>query len=159
MTSVLLAKDELHLHIGGAFPKAYLKSIASEEDFEAFDAALSTMHESDYHSLFQLFTLTQKIVHTEEKYFHGVKAIIHALAYDGVTYAELRTSLKDFGKGMARAFIKRSSAQKKAAFRSPSISGKAPKKTPKNNSTKSQRLNPTAWGMPYISRKLSKPIF
>lgn len=79
LCSTMFAKEELHLQIMGAFPKSYLAKIASGEDYE--DEAL------------------YKNVDTEKKYTDGVLAIIEDLEEKGVSYAELRTPLKDYGSG------------------------------------------------------------
>ncbi len=93
-------KAELHLHLGGAYPKEYLFSIATEEQKRELEEKLELIANGvDYHDVFRVFQIISQLVNSEEKIEEGVKALCVALQKDGVSYAEIRTGLKDLGKG------------------------------------------------------------
>lgn len=95
-----LPKAELHLHLGGAFPKEYLFSIATLQQQEHLERNLALVPQGmDYHAIFPVFQLVSQLVNSEEKVQAGVEALCHALQQDRVTYVEIRTGLKDFGHG------------------------------------------------------------
>lgn len=96
-----MEKSELHLHIGGSWPLKYLEEIAQPQEFADLCAMLDKIQDVvDYHDAFQVFGLIGKIVNSEERIEKGVTALCKDLAQDNVTYAELRTGLKDFGHGL-----------------------------------------------------------
>lgn len=96
----MIAKTELHLHLGGAWPLEFLKDIATEEQFNKLSRFLDRIEQGiDYHDVFAVFGLVNQIVDTEEKVEQGVAALCEWLVKDNVTYAEIRTTLKDFGNG------------------------------------------------------------
>lgn len=95
-----LPKAELHLHLGGAFPKDYLDSIATEKQGQQLQAALDLIVKGiDYDAVFQVFKVVSEIVDTEEKLQAGVERLCLALQEDNVHYVEIRTGLKDLGRG------------------------------------------------------------
>jgi adenosine deaminase len=95
-----LPKAELHLHLGGSFPREYLFSIATttqqEEVTQALDLVAQRM---DYHAAFRVFGLIAQIVNSEEKLQNGVSRLCELLEEDHVRYVEIRTGLKDLGQG------------------------------------------------------------
>ncbi len=95
-----LPKAELHLHLSGSYPKSYLFSIATEEQKQKLENALTQIRKSvDYHEVFHVFQLVNQIIDTEEKVQKGVEALCLALKEDGVVYAEIRSGLKNLGEG------------------------------------------------------------
>jgi adenosine deaminase len=101
-----LPKSELHLHLSGSYPKQYLDSIASFEQRAKLETALTQVSQGvDYHQVFAVFQLVNQIIDTEEKVFHGVRALCAFLKEDGVTYAEIRSGLKNLGRG-TEAYLK-----------------------------------------------------
>lgn len=96
-----LSKSELHLHLGGAWPLAYLEKIAKQEQFLELTKMLDQIHECamDYHQAFGVFNLVGKIVNSDEKVENGVAALCQELLADNIHYVELRTGLKDMGSG------------------------------------------------------------
>lgn len=96
-----LPKNELHLHIGGAWPIDYLEEIATPEQFKKLNALLDQIerNELDYHQAFTVFVLLAKIVNSESKIENGVARLCQNLAADNVRFVELRTGLKDLGNG------------------------------------------------------------
>ncbi len=95
-----LAKAELHLHLGGSFPIEYLQTIATPEQFAALQVGLDKIAEGMmYQDTFFAFGLAGKIVNTEQKIEDGTFALCKALQEDGVEYVEIRTGLKNLGKG------------------------------------------------------------
>lgn len=97
-----MQKNELHLHIGGAYPLEYLKKISTVEEFSDLSNMLDQIQavELDYHNAFRIFSLINKIVNSEELVEEGVVALCQDLIQDNVVYAELRTGLKDLGSGL-----------------------------------------------------------
>lgn len=97
-----IPKSELHLHLGGAWPIEYLRTISDPQDCENLCLMIDQLQEGklDYHSAFKVFGLIGKIVNTDEKVENGVVALCHDLISDNVVYAELRTGLKDLGSGL-----------------------------------------------------------
>ncbi len=97
-------KSELHMHLGGAWPLAYLKEHASSQEFAELCLLLDEIQtgRAEYHALFGVFRLIGKIVHSEQLVQEGVVALCHELLSEGVVYAELRTGLKDLGSGVER---------------------------------------------------------
>ncbi len=95
-----LPKAELHLHLGGSYPKSYLFSIATDEEQKELENKLEAIAKGiDYHEAFRVFQLINQIVNTEGKVRKGTEALALALQEDGVSYAEIRTGLKDLGHG------------------------------------------------------------
>jgi adenosine deaminase len=95
-----LPKAELHLHLGGAYPKSYLFSIASSEQSQELEDELNSIaNRVNYHDVFRVFSLVSQIVNSELKVQKGVEALCLSLKEDQVEYVEIRTGLKDLGKG------------------------------------------------------------
>src|SRR5258708_1197295 len=91
-------KAELHLHLSGSYPKSYLFSIATAEQKQKLENALTQIRERvDYHDVFRVFQLVNQIIDSEEKVQKGVEALCLALKEDGVVYTEIRSGLKDLG--------------------------------------------------------------
>jgi adenosine deaminase len=96
-----LSKAELHLHLGGSFPREYLFSIANTTQQEKLTRALDLVAQQiDYHAVFRVFKLIAQIVNSEEKLQDGVRWLCKALEKDHVHYVEIRTGLKDLGQGI-----------------------------------------------------------
>lgn len=97
-----IQKSELHLHLGGAWPLEYMKTISNTQDFENLCLMIDKIQNGkvDYHSAFQVFVLIGKIINSDEKVENGVIALCRELISDNVVYAELRTGLKDLGTGL-----------------------------------------------------------
>ena len=96
-----LPKAELHLHLGGSFPKEYLLSIATPTQQEELIHALDLIAQGiDYHAGFRVFGLINQIVNSEEKLQNGVSWLCRSLKEDHVHYVEIRTGLKDLGQGL-----------------------------------------------------------
>lgn len=97
-----LRKAELHIHLGGAFPIEYLRTIATPEQILALEAGLDKISEGmDYQNTFFVFGLVAKIVNNEQKVEDGACALCKDLQADGVEYVEIRTGLKNLGCGYA----------------------------------------------------------
>ncbi len=95
-----LPKAELHLHLGGSFPREYLFSIATTTQQEELSRALDLVGQRiDYHAGFRVFGLIAQIVNSEEKLQNGVSQLCKSLEEDHVRYVEIRTGLKDLGQG------------------------------------------------------------
>jgi adenosine deaminase len=95
-----MPKGELHLHLGGSFPKEYLMSIADTDQQEDLLKALDLVQNGvDYNEAFTVFRIIAKLIDTEEKLQEGVEQLCLSLQKDGVRYVEIRTGLKDLGKG------------------------------------------------------------
>ena len=95
-----LPKAELHLHLGGSFPREYLFSIATTTQQEELTRALDLVAQRiDYHAGFRVFGLIAQIVNSEEKLQNGVRRLCKTLEEDHVRYVEIRTGLKDLGQG------------------------------------------------------------
>jgi adenosine deaminase len=95
-----LPKAELHLHLGGSFPREYLFSIATTKQQEELTRALDLVAQRiDYHAGFRVFGLIAQIVNSEEKLQNGVSRLCEFLEEDHVHYVEIRTGLKDLGQG------------------------------------------------------------
>jgi adenosine deaminase len=95
-----LPKAELHLHLGGAFPKDYLFSIATPYQQEELQQALEQIAQGiDYHAVFHVFRLVAQVVNTEDKVQQGVERLCTFLREDHVRYVEIRTGIKDLGHG------------------------------------------------------------
>lgn len=93
-------KVELHLHLGGAYPKEYLRSIATDQQMAQLEQELEKIHNGvDYEEAFPIFELIGRLVNTEEKVKDGLIALCRWLEADHVIYAEIRTGLKDMGQG------------------------------------------------------------
>ena len=116
-----LPKAELHLHLGGSFPKEYLFSIATVKQQEDLDQFLQKIEQGlDYNSAFQVFNLIALIVNTEEKLQKGVEHLCVSLQEDNVRYVEIRTGLKDLGQGFEeylKAILKGIDAQTSDQFK------------------------------------------
>lgn len=94
-------KAELHVHLGGAWPLHYIKSIAEPVQFEQVQDFIGKIEKGiEYKAAFGIFELLSKIVNTSKKVEEGVIALCQNLAADGVVYAEIRTGLKDLGSGL-----------------------------------------------------------
>ncbi|MBS0619984.1 MAG: hypothetical protein JSS61_00800, partial [Verrucomicrobia bacterium] len=115
-----LPKAELHLHLGGSYPKEYLRSIASDEQMEALEKGLEQMAQGvDYRASFPFFSLITRLVDTEEKVKKGTQALCLALKEDNVRYVEIRTGLKNLGRGFEAylvAVLEGLEAEREAAF-------------------------------------------
>lgn len=100
-----LPKAELHLHLGGAYPKSYLFSLATEEQKEKLERALSSVaNRVSYKEVFTVFEIVRQLVDTEIKVQRGVEALCRELKRDNVVYVEIRTGLKDLSHG-AEAYL------------------------------------------------------
>ena len=100
-----LPKSELHLHLSGSYPKKHLYSIASPEQRVNLETALMHVAQRiDYHQVFAVFQSVSQIINTEEKVEQGVKALCDSLKEDGVAYVEIRSGLKNLGRG-AEAYL------------------------------------------------------
>lgn len=100
-----IPKTELHLHLTGAYPLSYLRSIASDEDskkeYKELVLSLQKLARGGvtYSDSFEYFAPVRKLVNTYDKVENGVVALCENLISDGVVYVEIRTGLKDLGKG------------------------------------------------------------
>jgi beta-lactamase class D len=95
-----IPKAELHLHLGGSFPKEYLDSIATIAQKKELEKSLEAVAQRvNYTEAFRVFQTIAQIINTEEKLQGGVEALCAALQEDNVCYVEVRTGLKDLGKG------------------------------------------------------------
>ncbi len=93
-------KVELHLHLGGSWPLAYLKEVAEPAQCVQLTHLLDQIEQGvEYKNAFKVFDLLSKMVNTDKKVEDGVAALCKELAEDGVVYAEIRTGLKDLGSG------------------------------------------------------------
>jgi len=96
-----LPKAELHLHLGGSYPKSYLISLASNQQKEALENALSFIaNRAAYNEAFTVFEVIRQLVDTEIKVQKGVEALCRELKADNVAYVEIRTGLKDLSHGV-----------------------------------------------------------
>lgn len=101
-----LPKAELHLHLGGSYPKKYLFSIATPIQQEELETKLEWIAKGvNYHDAFSVFQLVSDIVNSEEKVQRGVEELCLSLQEDNVSYVEIRTGLKNLGKGY-EAYLK-----------------------------------------------------
>jgi len=81
-------KAELHLHLGGAYPKKFLFSIATPEQWLELEDRLRVVSSGmGYHDIFAVFHLISNIVNTEEKVKNGTRALCEDLSRDRVTYS------------------------------------------------------------------------
>lgn len=95
-----LPKAELHLHLGGSFPREYLFSIATTSQQEELTRCLDLVAQRiDYHAVFRVFGLIAQIVDSEEKLQNGVSWLCKSLEEDRIRYVEIRTGLKNLGQG------------------------------------------------------------
>jgi adenosine deaminase len=95
-----MPKAELHLHLGGAWPKEWLLGMATEEERGELERCLAVVAGGvDYRDVFRVFQIVAKLVNSEERVRRGVGALCESLWDDGVEYVEIRTGLKDLGKG------------------------------------------------------------
>lgn len=95
-----MEKSDLHIHIGGAWPLEYLKSLATQDEIAALEAMLQKIQRHlNYNEAFKVFGLISKIINNDERAEVGVAALCEELSKDGVIYVELRTGLKDLGSG------------------------------------------------------------
>ena len=93
-------KVELHLHLGGSWPFEFLKTIADDKSITQLLMLLDCMDQGmQYEQAFTIFDVISKIVNTDQKVEDGVAALCKQLAYDNVSYVEIRTSVKDLGSG------------------------------------------------------------
>ena len=82
---------------------SFLESIGTQEeitDLKSFLQDIELKSNTDYHSCFNVFALSAKIVNSNERIQAGTVALCQTMDAQGVTYAEIRTSLKDFGSGL-----------------------------------------------------------
>lgn len=94
-------KVELHLHLGGSWPLAYLQEIAEPEQIDKLLHLLDQIdNRMDYQEAFQVFEVISKIVNTDQRVENGVVALCKNLVEDGVVYVEIRTGLKNLGSGV-----------------------------------------------------------
>ncbi len=95
-----IPKAELHLHLGGSYPLSYLKTIATDQEFQALERGIDKFVTGvDYHECFFVFDLISRIINTPERVEDGTVALCRELQADGVSYVEIRTGLKDLGSG------------------------------------------------------------
>ena len=95
-----IPKAELHLHLSGAYPLKYLLSIASPEDAQQLQYQLNQVSQGmPYKKVLSIFSIVTRIVNSNSKVKWGTYSLCRSLREDGVTYAEIRTGLKDFGSG------------------------------------------------------------
>ena len=98
-----VGKIELHIHLGGSYPISYLESIADESDINKLKSFLDLMElkseATDYHACFGAFAIVNKIIDSYKKVEDGAEALCEWLIADGVTYVEIRSSIKNFGTG------------------------------------------------------------
>lgn len=80
----------------------FLREIASPSEFAKLCRGLEMIEarKFDYHNSFRVFDLVSRIMNTEERIEEGVVALCEELARDNVVYVEIRTSLKDLGRGL-----------------------------------------------------------
>lgn len=93
-----IEKIDLHLHLGGSFPINYLETISTPDEIQHLKSFIQKMKEKedmDYHACFGAFSLVSKIMDSNLKIENGTAALCKSLAADGVTYVEIRTSLKN----------------------------------------------------------------
>ena len=89
-------KDDLHIHLGGAWPLDFLEKVALGEDLAAlhrFKERIATG--IDYSDVFEIFPILGKIVNSNELISQGAFALCQKFYEDNVTYAEVRTGLKE----------------------------------------------------------------
>ena len=93
---------EIHIHLYGAVPLKYLKSIANEEDYNALLSILTQVQnqELNYHKAFDAFTYVNRILDSDSKIREGTKALCEELAANEINYVELRTGLKSLDGSM-----------------------------------------------------------
>ncbi|MGE0010175.1 MAG: adenosine deaminase [Candidatus Babeliales bacterium] len=95
-----LPKAELHIHLGGAYPLSYLRTIATPEQFAALQMGLDKVADKvEYQNIFSAFGLVSQIVNSEQKVEDGTYALCKELQADSVEYVEIRTGLKNMGNG------------------------------------------------------------
>lgn len=95
-----IPKAELHLHLGGAYPKEYLSSISTTDQQKKLESVINAVANGvNYNAVFSFFHIISQIVNTEEKVQKGVEELCLSLQHDGVRYVEIRTGLKDLGLG------------------------------------------------------------
>jgi adenosine deaminase len=98
-----ISKNDLHIHLGGSWPMPFLESLGTDEEIAALRSFLGNIEQksdTDYHKCFGAFALSAKIVNSNARIAAGTAALCRVMAGDGVTYSEIRTSLKDFGTGL-----------------------------------------------------------
>lgn len=96
-------KTDLHIHLGGSWPLPFLRSIGSLDEIaelESFLKDIDSKSNTDYHSTFNAFSLSAKIVNSNDRIRAGTAAVCQKMSAEGVVYSEIRTSLKDFGTGL-----------------------------------------------------------
>ena len=97
-----LKKSELHLHLGGSYPLAFLESIATSSQMKELSQYLEMINQDNllnYHEAFKVFPLIGNIVDTEFKVSQGMEWLCYDLLKENIVYAEIRTGLKDYGNG------------------------------------------------------------
>ncbi|MES2121838.1 MAG: hypothetical protein V4492_03550 [Chlamydiota bacterium] len=133
-----LRKAELHLHLGGSYPKEYLLSIATQEQKDQLEKELDAIAKGvSYCDVFAVFQLVGKIINSEEKVQEGVQQLCFELQKDYVDYVEIRTGLKDLGQGR-EAYLKAVLAGIQAS-KSPQFDAKVYLSLQRNSSAESVR--------------------
>lgn len=82
---------------------SFLELIGSPQEIAGLKSFLHDIElksGTDYHSTFNAFLLSAKIVNSNERIRNGTAALCQTMSAQGVVYAEIRTSLKDFGTGL-----------------------------------------------------------
>mgnify|MGYP003386786391 FL=1 len=104
-----IEKTDLHIHLGGSFPMSYLETISTPNEIQQLKSFIQKMKEKgetmDYHACFGAFSLVSKIVNNNSKIENGTAALCQCLAADGVTYVEIRTSLKNLNEEGHEAYL------------------------------------------------------
>jgi adenosine deaminase len=101
-----MKKTDLHMHLTGAYPLEYLREVSTRKDFLDLEENLKSIANRRicYDSIFRVFSKVEKIIDNESKIFGGVCALYENLSAQEVIYTEIRTGLKDLGKGK-RAYL------------------------------------------------------
>ncbi|MCH9625894.1 MAG: Cyclic adenylate deaminase [Chlamydiales bacterium] len=90
-----LFKDELHIHLGGAWPLDFLEKVAVGEDLITLNRFKERIASGiNYSDVFTIFSILGKIVNSNELISQGAFALCQKFHEDNVTYAEVRTGLK-----------------------------------------------------------------
>lgn len=99
-------KVDLHIHLTGAYPLDYLREISTRKNIQKLEETLKEISSGkiDYVSIFNVFREVEKIVDNESKVFKGVDYLAKELAEMNVIYFEVRTGLRNLGKGK-RAYL------------------------------------------------------
>jgi len=88
-------KDDLHIHLGGAWPLDFLEKVAEGKDLIALNRFKERIATGiDYSDVFEIFPILGRIVNSNELISQGAFALCQKFHEDNVTYAEVRTGLK-----------------------------------------------------------------